>query len=67
MSAIVEKPKVTRRHVNFSKVTIELEGKRYRFNLTRKGLVVRQWHGRKTKLLSFSQLLDLSIEQKQLL
>jgi hypothetical protein len=59
-------PKPVRRHVNVSKVVVELDGKRYRFNLTRGGVVVRQWHSHKTKVLSFSALLDLSIEQKQL-
>ena len=67
MTATDDKPKSVRRHVNVSKVVVELDGKRYRFNLTRKGLVVRRWHCHKTKLLSFSQLLDLSIEQRQLL
>lgn len=56
-----------RRHVNVSKVMVELDGKRYRFSLTRRGLVVRRWRSRKPKTLSFSQLLDLSIEQRPLL
>jgi len=67
VTAIEATPKSIRRHVNISKVVVEVDGKRYRFSLTRKGLVVRRWHSQKTKLLSFSQLLDLSIEQRQLL
>lgn len=67
MITTVEKTKAVRRHTNISKVAVELDGKRYKFSLTRKGLVVRQWHARKTKLLAFSQLLDLSIEQRQLI
>lgn len=67
MTATDEKPRAIRRHVNISKIVIEMEGVRYRFNLTRKGLIVRRWHSQKTKLLSFSQLLDLSIDQRQLL
>lgn len=62
-----ENPKIVRRHTHVSKVIVEVDGKLYRFNLTRKGLLVRRWHSRKTKLLSFSQLLDLSIDQRQLL
>lgn len=62
-----EAPKAVRRHVNISKVALELDGKKYQFKLTRGGLVVRRWHSRRSKLLSFSALLDLSIEQKQLL
>ena len=67
MTATDDNPKAVRRHVNVSKVVVEVDGKRYRFSLTRKGLVVRRWHSHKTKLLSFSQLFDLSIEQRQLL
>lgn len=67
MNAIVEKPKLVRPHTNISKVVVELDGQRYRFNLTRGGLVVRRFHARKTKVLAFSQLLDLSIEQFKLL
>jgi len=65
VTAISDKP--VRRHVNISKVQTEIDGKDYTFRLTRKGLVVRRWHSRHTKLLSFSQLLDLSIDQRQLL
>lgn len=54
-------------HTNISKVKVELDGNRYKFSLTRRGLVVRRWHSRKAKTLSFSQLLDLSLEQRQLL
>ena len=64
MNAPAAKP--VRRHLNVSKVVVELDGKRYRFTLTRAGLIVRQWHSQKSKVLSFSALLDLSIEQKQL-
>lgn len=67
MNSVEEKTKGVRRHVNISKVVVELDAKFYKFNLTRKGLVIRKRHGRKPKLLSFSQLLDLSIEQRPLL
>lgn len=67
MNTITEQPKAKRRHVNLSKVVVELDGQRYRFSLTRDGLVVRRWHARKSKTLSFSDLLDLSIEQFKLL
>lgn len=67
VNATDEKPKAVRRHINVSKVKTEIDGKDYTFRLTRKGLVIRRWHSRKTKVLSFSQLLDLSIEQRQLL
>ena len=58
--------KATRKHVNVSRVVMELDGQRYRFNLTRGGLVIRRWRSRRPKTISFSALLDLSIEQKQL-
>jgi len=54
-------------HVNFSKVTEVVDGKTYHFCLTRRGLVIRLKHSYKTKTLSFSQLMDLSIDQRQLL
>jgi hypothetical protein len=66
VSDIAEKSKPVRRHLNVSKVVVELDGKRYRFTLTRGGLIVRKWHSHKTKVLHFSTLLDLSIEQKLL-
>lgn len=66
MSEVAE-PKRARRHNSVSKVLVDLEGKRYRFILTRQGLVVRRWHCRKTKLLSFSTLLDICIDQRTLL
>jgi hypothetical protein len=65
MSATVEKAKRT--HVNFSKVTEVVDGKTYHFRLTRKGLVIQRKHSPKRKTLSFSQLMDLSIDQRQLL
>ena len=66
-SVMNEIVKAKRNHVNFSKVTVEVEGKRYRFSLTRNGLVVRRWHSQKTKLLTFTQLMDMSIDQRPLL
>ena len=60
-------PKTTRTHRNVSRVVVELDGFRYRFNLTRGGLVIRRWHSHKTKLLSFSAMLDLSRDQRLLL
>lgn len=67
MSTTVEKPKATRTHVNFSKVNVEVEGKRFTLSLTKKGLVVRRWHSRNPKVLSFSALVDMTIDQGQLL
>ncbi len=67
MSDAVEKAKAKRKHVNFSQVTAELEGKAFRFSLTKTGLLVRRRHSRRTKLLSFSALMDLSIDQRSLL
>jgi hypothetical protein len=67
MTSTDDKPKAVRHRVNVSKVVVEVDGWRYRFSLTRKGLVVRRWHSPKTKTLSFSQLIDLSIDQRQLL
>lgn len=61
----IKKPVI--RHTNISKVVVELDGKRYRFNLTRRGVVVRRFRARKTKTLCFSQLLDLSLDQRNLL
>jgi len=62
-----DKPKAVRRHVNVSKVVVEVDGKRYRFSLTRKGLVVRRWHSQKTTTLTFDELLRATAVQRQLL
>lgn len=61
----IKKPVI--RHTNISKVLVDLDGTRYKFNLTRRGVVIRRWHSSKTKTLSFSQLIDLSLDQRQLL
>lgn len=67
MNATEDKPKAVRRHTHVAKVTVEVEGKRYRFSLTRKGLMVRQWHSRKTTMLTFAELLKATAPQRQLL
>ena len=65
MSTTTDKPK--RRKLHVSRVVKDLDGQRYRFSMTPGGLLVRRWRSRKTKLLSFSQLLDLSNDQFPLL
>jgi hypothetical protein len=67
VSDTVEKTKAKRTHVNFSKVTVEVEGRPFSFSLTKKGLVVRRWHSPRPKVISFSALVDLTIDQRQLL
>ena len=65
MSTTTDKPK--RRKLHVSRVVKDLDGQRYRFSMTPVGLLVRRWRSRKTKLLSCSQLLDLSNDQFPLL
>jgi len=67
MTTPTEPTKAKRNHVNFSKVNVEVEGKRFTLSLTKKGLVVRRWHSRNPKVLSFSALVDMTIDQRQLL
>lgn len=52
---------------NVAKVAVELEGDLYRFHLTRKGLVVRKHRSRKFRTISFSALVNASIQQFKLL
>lgn len=59
--------KAVRPHVHISKVVVEVDDKRYRFSLTRKGLVVRRWHSREITTLTFPELLKATSTQRQLL
>lgn len=62
-----ESATVQKRHTNIAIVQAVIDEKRYRFSMTRSGVVVRQWHSRKTTTLTFAELIRATATQRQLL
>lgn len=55
------------RHYYVSKVVKKVDGDLYRFRLGQDGVTVRKHRPRKFKVVPFSMLVDLTIDQKPLL